>query len=98
VKSCARIFCCNLIPAFRYLAGAITNPRRDLSFHDRISLSPLESAAAWEAAQVQRSIWGGIAMEWFSQKTSIAGNQISNWVLVLAAVVVIWVIYSLAIR
>ena len=27
-------------------------------------------------------------MEWFSGKTSIAGNQISNWVLILAAVVV----------
>jgi hypothetical protein len=33
-------------------------------------------------------------MEWFSQKTSIAGTQISNWILVLAAVVLIYVIYS----
>jgi hypothetical protein len=33
-------------------------------------------------------------MEWFSQKTSIAGVQISNWILVLAAIIVIWVIYS----
>jgi len=33
-------------------------------------------------------------MEWFSRKTSIAGIQISNWILVLAAVVVIWVIYT----
>jgi hypothetical protein len=33
-------------------------------------------------------------MEWFSQKTSIAGIQISNWILVLAAIIVIWVIYS----
>ena len=33
-------------------------------------------------------------MEWFSQKTSIAGIQISNWILVLAAVIVIWIIYS----
>jgi hypothetical protein len=32
-------------------------------------------------------------MEWFSRKTSIAGTQISNWILVLAAVVVIWIIY-----
>jgi hypothetical protein len=37
-------------------------------------------------------------MEWFSGKTSIAGNQISDWVLVLAAVVVIWAIYSFAAR
>ncbi len=33
-------------------------------------------------------------MEWFSRKTSIAGIQISNWILVLAAVVVILVIYT----
>jgi hypothetical protein len=33
-------------------------------------------------------------MEWFSQKTTIAGSQISNWVLVLAALTAILVIYS----
>jgi hypothetical protein len=33
-------------------------------------------------------------MEWFNAKTSIAGTQISNWVLVLVALVAIWVIYS----
>ena len=42
--------------------------------------------------------WGGLAgrkaMEWFSGKTSIAGVEISNWILVLAALVVIWIIYS----
>jgi hypothetical protein len=32
-------------------------------------------------------------MEWFSRKTSIAGAEISNWILVLAAIIVIWVIY-----
>jgi hypothetical protein len=37
---------------------------------------------------------GRKAMEWFSQKTSIAGVQISNWILILAAIIVIWVIYS----
>jgi hypothetical protein len=37
---------------------------------------------------------GRKAMEWFSQKTSIAGIQISNWILVLAAIIVIWIIYS----
>ena len=35
-------------------------------------------------------------MEWFTGKTSIAGVQISNWILVLAAVVVIWVIYKIS--
>ena len=32
-------------------------------------------------------------MGWFSRKTSIAGTQISNWILVLVALVVIWIIY-----
>jgi hypothetical protein len=34
-------------------------------------------------------------MEWFSQKTSIAGTQVPNWVLVLGAVIIIWIIYRL---
>jgi hypothetical protein len=33
-------------------------------------------------------------MEWFSGKTSIAGAEVSNWILALAALVVIWNIYS----
>jgi len=32
-------------------------------------------------------------MEWFGGKTSIAGTEISNWILVLVALVAIWVIY-----
>ena len=34
-------------------------------------------------------------MEWFSQKTSIAGIQISNWVVVLGAIIVILILYQL---
>ena len=33
-------------------------------------------------------------MEWFSRKTSIVGVQVSNWIIVLGAVIVIWIIYS----
>jgi hypothetical protein len=33
-------------------------------------------------------------MEWFSRTTSIAGIEIPNWVLVLGAIVVIWLIYT----
>jgi hypothetical protein len=33
-------------------------------------------------------------MEWFSRKTSIGGIQLSNWILVVVALVVIWIIYS----
>jgi hypothetical protein len=37
---------------------------------------------------------GGTFMEWFSRTTSIAGIEIPNWVLVLGAIVVIWLIYK----
>jgi hypothetical protein len=33
-------------------------------------------------------------MEWFSGKTSIAGIPISNWMIVLAAIIVILLIYN----
>ena len=33
-------------------------------------------------------------MEWFSQKTSIAGVQVSNWMVVLGAFIVILIIYT----
>jgi len=33
-------------------------------------------------------------MDWFSRKTSIAGIQISNWMIVLGAVIVILLIYT----
>ncbi len=38
--------------------------------------------------------YGRKAMEWFSRKTSIVGVQIPNWILVVVAVVVIWIIYT----
>ena len=34
-------------------------------------------------------------MEWFNQKTSIAGVQIPNWMVVLGAVIVIVLVYEL---
>ena len=34
-------------------------------------------------------------MEWFSQKTSIAGTQFPNWVLVLGGVIALFLIYQL---
>jgi hypothetical protein len=33
-------------------------------------------------------------MNWISRTTSIAGIQVSNWILVLVAAVVLWIIYS----
>jgi len=34
------------------------------------------------------------AMNWFGRTTSIAGMQVSNWILAIVAVVVLWMIYS----
>jgi hypothetical protein len=31
-------------------------------------------------------------MEWFTQKTSIAGIQVSNWMIVLGAIIVVLLI------
>jgi hypothetical protein len=31
-------------------------------------------------------------MEWFTQKTSIAGVQVSNWMIVLGAIIVVLLI------
>jgi hypothetical protein len=33
-------------------------------------------------------------MEWFSRKTSIVGIQISNWMIVLGAVIIMLLIYT----
>ena len=33
-------------------------------------------------------------MEWFNKKTSIAGMQIANWMVVLGAIVVFLIIYT----
>jgi hypothetical protein len=33
-------------------------------------------------------------MEWLKGTTSIAGTEISNWVIVLVVIIVIWIIYK----
>ena len=37
---------------------------------------------------------GRNAMEWFKQKTSIAGIQIPTWLLALSAIIVLMLIYT----
>jgi hypothetical protein len=37
---------------------------------------------------------GRNVMEWFSRTTSVAGTQIPNWVIVLGAIILIWLIYT----
>jgi hypothetical protein len=34
-------------------------------------------------------------MEWFSQRTSIAGVQIPNWMIILGAIIIVLIIYNL---
>ena len=34
-------------------------------------------------------------MEWLSKKTSIAGTELPNWMVVLGAIIVVLVIYAL---
>ena len=33
-------------------------------------------------------------MEWFSKRTSIAGVQLPNWMVVLSAIIIILIIYN----
>jgi hypothetical protein len=40
----------------------------------------------------KRRLSGKKAMEWFKQKTSIAGVQVSNWMLVLGAIIMVLLI------
>jgi hypothetical protein len=40
------------------------------------------------------SSMGGTVMEWFTKKTSIAGIQLPNWMVVLGAIIVILIIYN----
>jgi hypothetical protein len=47
---------------------------------------------------VRRALFGRKAMEWFSRKTSIAGIEVPNWILVVVVIVVIWIIYSFVTR
>ena len=37
---------------------------------------------------------GGTVMEWFIKRTSIAGVQLPNWMVVLGAIIVILIIYT----
>ena len=44
---------------------------------------------------IRTAVPGGKVMEWFSRRTSIAGTQIPNWVLVLGVVIAFFLIYEL---
>ena len=38
--------------------------------------------------------YGRNVMEWFSKRTSIAGIQLPNWIVVLGAIIVILIVYT----
>ena len=44
--------------------------------------------------QLRRALTEDEVMEWLKGKTSIAGTQISNWMIVLGAIVLILLIYN----
>jgi hypothetical protein len=39
-------------------------------------------------------LFGSKAMEWFKRKTSIAGYEISNWIIVLGAIIIALLIFQ----
>jgi hypothetical protein len=49
-------------------------------------------------AHINAAIGGGLsgsnAMEWFKRKTTIAGYQISNWIIVLGAIIIVLLIFQ----
>jgi hypothetical protein len=61
--------------------------------------SEADMAPTWRACPNDEAAnWGGLfrrkVMEWFNQKTSIAGIQVSNWMIALAALIVLLLAYS----
>ena len=42
----------------------------------------------------EAGLTGRKVMDWLNGKTSIGGIQIPNWMVVLGAVIVIWLIYT----
>jgi len=54
---------------------------------------PSSAAGLWCRSVDEITYRRRSAMEWFKQSTSIAGTQIPNWVIVLAAIIVILLLY-----
>ena len=53
---------------------------------------PIDLAAVL-GSPYRATLGGRKIMEWFTRTTSVGGIQIHNWVLVLIAVIIIWLIY-----
>ena len=68
-------------------------PAQNLPTMSRIPARAYSNEAASVGGPSGRKV-----MEWFSQRTSIAGVQIPNWMIILGAVVVVLIIYNLVPR
>jgi len=55
-------------------------------------LTPRDLISASANAPTDAAYLGRKVMEWFGQKTSIAGTQIPNWALVAGAIIIIMLI------
>jgi hypothetical protein len=42
----------------------------------------------------ERGLSGSKAMEWFKRNTSIAGYEISNWIIVLGAIIIVLLVFQ----
>jgi hypothetical protein len=67
-----------ILVAIRRASSLVTS-----STADPFLLSPKEAAYP-----------GRKAMDWFKQKTSIAGVQVSNWMIVLGAIIIVLLIFQ----
>jgi hypothetical protein len=67
-----------ILAAIRRASSLVTS-----STADPFLLSPKEAAYP-----------GRKAMDWFKQKTSIAGVQVSNWMIVLGAIIIVLLIFQ----
>jgi hypothetical protein len=71
-------------PIVKELAGPVLG---DLAADPTVLSCPLLLLSSKEA-----DLSGRNAMEWFKQKSSIAGVQVSNWMIVLGAIIIVLLI------
>src|SRR6516225_11387374 len=72
-----------ILAAVRRASSLVTSSTADPIGCPLFLLSPKEAAYP-----------GRKAMDWFKQKTSIAGVQVSNWMIVLGAIIIVLLIFQ----
>jgi hypothetical protein len=83
---------CNSSGSFAIFAAI----RRASSFGEQLgrrSYRPILPAFAIIVPE-RGGLSGSKVMEWFKRKTSIAGYQISNWIIVLGAIIIVLLIFQ----